>query len=145
MAYRKTPETHIQKTDLLESESLGQYLKMKLRQLGVGLSQLGQSMGLSGQMVLFVTSDVENAKGFSSERIDAMVGFLESTHIAKGLEPFSPEERDHLIKLNDLMPKPGPRGGFRPGAGKRPSSLMDLDSLEMEGLLVNAKNSGQSL
>lgn len=103
---RITPNTNITTKELLGTESLADYLRLKLQQLGTTCSRTGIAMGYTdGEITRRIVNSDPGTNGFISERLVRLANFFVQKHEALNLGPYTTEERRHLVAMNHAMPR----------------------------------------
>lgn len=122
----------IKEAQLLETKSLGEYLELKRKQLGLTIKDIGESLGSEGQYQDL--KDGKRERQFAPEAFERLVKKIRNSAMAiaekiQGIEPLSDMEESHFRELHGKL-KP-----YQPKAPKAEAPAVEEKSYDPRTLL----------
>lgn len=93
----KKPNFTITEEQLLTAETLGQYVKLKLDQLGIPQKVMAEHLDISPAIVIRI---LNGEAGMLQDRYDRLIDVFKNAHEALGLPEYSANENSLMRELN---------------------------------------------
>lgn len=106
MSPKKVPDSSITQGQLMDTTTIGTYLRAKLAQLGLSQAEVAQQLGYNVTPPFAkLVNDHPDAFGFSSERVHHFITIIDQKQQELGLGNYNFDEQTHFKSLNDQTRK----------------------------------------